>query len=66
MTADQFRAELRRLGLSQVGFARRVEQIGGEKLPLRTVQGWALDERPIPPLVPAMLAMLSDSVRKPA
>lgn len=57
MTADQFRAALAERGLTQSSFARRVEVIGGEKLPLRTVQSWALDESRIPPVVPALLAL---------
>jgi hypothetical protein len=42
MTAHQFRAALRRLGLSQVGAARLLRVDG------RTAQRWALGERSIP------------------
>ena len=58
MTSEEFRAALADLGFSQSAFAREVERIGGQRLALRTVQRWALGERSIPPLVPALLALL--------
>jgi DNA-binding transcriptional regulator YiaG len=58
MTPAEFRAALSRLGLSQSGFARRVAALGGEPLPLRTVQAWALGEREPPPVVPALLVLM--------
>jgi len=58
MTHAEFRAALTRLDLSQTAFAAQVGAIGGERLPLRTVQGWATGTRAIPPAVPALLAMM--------
>ncbi len=58
MSPADFRATLTRLGLSQTGFAREVERLGGERLPLRTVQDWCAGARGIPPTVPALLALL--------
>jgi hypothetical protein len=58
MTPTDFRATLTRLGLTQTGFAREVERLGGERLPLRTVQDWCAGARGIPPTVPALLALL--------
>ena len=58
MTHTEFRAALKSRSLSQTKFAADVERLGGERLPLRTVQGWALGERDIPPTVPALLALM--------
>lgn len=60
MTADQFRARLAELGLSQPRFARAVSDAGGDLLPLATVRGWAQGRRAIPPTVPALLELLSE------
>jgi hypothetical protein len=58
MNADQFRARLHALGLSQVGFARAVSELSGEPLSHRTVQNWAGGQRPIPQTVGAILALM--------
>ena len=60
MTPAEFRAALLSLGLTQSSFARKVGEIGGQPLVLRTVQAWALGERPIHALVPALLALLRE------
>lgn len=52
MTANQFRAAIARLDLSQVGAARLV---GADP---RTARRWALDERPIPECVAILLRLL--------
>lgn len=52
MTANQFRAALKRLGLSQAGAARLV---GADP---RTGRRWALDERAIPECVAILLRLL--------
>jgi hypothetical protein len=52
MTANQFRAALTRLDLSQVGAARLV---GADP---RTGRRWALAERPIPDCVAILLRLL--------
>jgi hypothetical protein len=49
MTALEFRAELKRLQMSQSGFAAIA------KIPLRTVQSWALCERAIPQTMRAVI-----------
>lgn len=49
MTALEFRAELKRLQMSQSGFAAIA------KIPLRTVQSWALGERAIPQTTRAVI-----------
>jgi hypothetical protein len=63
MTADEFRARLEALGLSQPGFARVVSGAGGEPLPLGTVRGWAQGRRAIPVTVPALLSLLASCER---
>ncbi len=52
MTANQYRAALSRLDLSQVGAARLV---GADP---RTGRRWALGERPIPGCVAILLKLL--------
>lgn len=52
MTANQFRAAIDKLGLSQVGAARLV---GADP---RTGRRWALDERPVPDCVAILLRLL--------
>jgi hypothetical protein len=52
MTANQFRAALSRLDLSQVGAAKLV---GADP---RTGRRWALGERPIPACVAILLRLL--------
>lgn len=64
MNGAELRAELERQGLSQSGFARLVSDLSGERLPLRTVQGWAIGEARIPPLVPAILALLDEQEKE--
>ena len=64
MTHIEFRLALGALGMSQRAFASRIAALGGETLPYRTVQSWALNECPIPPLVPAVLTLLRQSAGK--
>jgi hypothetical protein len=52
MTANQFRAAIARLDLSQVGAARLV---GADP---RTGRRWALGERPVPECVGILLRLL--------
>jgi hypothetical protein len=52
MTANQFRAAIDRLDLSQVGAARLV---GADP---RTGRRWALGERPVPECVAILLRLL--------
>ncbi len=52
MTANQFRAALARLELSQLGAARLLSADG------RTARRWALGERSIPPAVAILLRLL--------
>jgi hypothetical protein len=52
MTANQFRAALKRLGLSQAGAASLV---GADP---RTGRRWALDERAVPECVAILLRLL--------
>jgi DNA-binding transcriptional regulator YiaG len=52
MTANQFRAALDRLELSQLGAARLFGADG------RTARRWALGERSIPPAVAILLRLL--------
>lgn len=52
MTANQFRAAIKRLDLSQVGAARLV---GADP---RTARRWALGEREIPECVAILLRLL--------
>lgn len=52
MTANQFRAALGRLELSQLGVARLFGADG------RTARRWALGERSIPPTVEILLRLL--------
>jgi transcriptional regulator with XRE-family HTH domain len=52
MTANQFRAALNRLGLTQLGAARLFDADG------RTARRWALGERSIPPTVAILLRLL--------
>ena len=52
MTANQFRAALARLELSQLMAARL---FGVNE---RTGRRWALDERPVPPAVAALLHLM--------
>ena len=59
MTADEFRAELDRLGLSQMECSRIMGVDG------RTVRRWALGERPIPPLARNFLRFYRPRKRKP-
>lgn len=49
MNATEFRATLKRLGLNQSSFAATA------KIPLRTVQSWALGERRIPSTVRTLI-----------
>jgi hypothetical protein len=53
MTANQFRATLDRLGLSQVGAARL---FGADP---RTARRWALGERDIPETVAVLLRLMA-------
>jgi hypothetical protein len=64
MTRNEFRDALDALSLTQSAFARLVEHIGGERLPLRTVQRWALGEASVPPVVPALIALLLEEDAK--
>jgi hypothetical protein len=57
MTAEEFRARLDALGLSQPAFARVVSDAGGEDLPLGTVRNWAQGRREIPVTVPALMGL---------
>jgi hypothetical protein len=52
MTANQYRAAIAKLDLSQVGAARLV---GADP---RTGRRWALDERPVPACVAILLRLL--------
>lgn len=52
MTANQFRAALDRLNLTQVGAARL---LGADA---RTARRWALGERSVPPTVSVLLRLL--------
>jgi DNA-binding transcriptional regulator YdaS (Cro superfamily) len=52
MTAIEFRTALERLGIPQRWLA---ERLGVDK---GTVNRWALGERPVPPYVPYVLALL--------
>jgi len=54
MDAAVFRAELKRLGVSQSAFARAAD------VPLRTVQSWAIGERKIP----STIGVLIENVEK--
>ena len=58
MTGADFRDRLATLGLSQSAFAREIERLSGERMPLRTVQAWALGESPTPAPVAALLTLL--------
>lgn len=58
MTSPEFRAALKRLGLTQVKFCQAVADLGGQPLPLRTVQAWALGERPPHVLLAALVALM--------
>ena len=53
MTANQFRAALARLELSQLGAARLLGADG------RTARRWALGERSIPPAVAVLVRLLA-------
>lgn len=55
MNADQFRAALAALGLSQVGFARIA------LVDARTVRRWCDGSRAIPGPVVALLGMMQDN-----
>ena len=59
MTAHQYRDALGRLGLSQYGAA----VLFG--VSLRTSQGWALDEYPVPKPVADLLRLLAENKIKP-
>lgn len=52
MTADDFRAALERLEISQRGFARAAQ------VDERTVRKWVLGESPVPGLVALTIALL--------
>jgi transcriptional regulator with XRE-family HTH domain len=52
MTSNQFRAALKRLGLSQRGFAKLV---GHDE---RTTRKWALDEAAVPPGIAILLRLM--------
>ena len=52
MTANQFRAALDRLGLSQLEAARLFKSND------RTVRRWAIGERSVPPTVAIMLKLM--------
>jgi DNA-binding transcriptional regulator YiaG len=54
MTADQFRAALAGLGMTQAGFARVA------LVDARTVRRWALGERDVPGPVVALLRLLGE------
>ena len=54
MTADEFRAALAGLGLTQAGFARLA------LVDARTVRRWALGERDIPGPVVALLTLMQE------
>jgi transcriptional regulator with XRE-family HTH domain len=60
MTANQFRAALDRLGLSQLGAARLFGADG------RTARRWALGERSIPPTVAILIRLMLAGKIKPA
>ena len=58
MTADEFKAELRRIKLTQTAFATL------SQTPLRTVQSWANGERAIPTTVKAVIEKVeADEIR---
>lgn len=52
MTPNQYRAAISALGLSQAGAAAFLG------VSLRTSQGWALDEHPIPEAVAKLLRLM--------
>jgi DNA-binding transcriptional regulator YiaG len=54
MSADQFRAALAGLGMTQAGFARVA------LVDARTVRRWALGERDVPGPVVALLRLLGE------
>lgn len=58
VTPADFRKSLSTLGLTQAAFRREVETLGGEPISKRTVENWANGERPIPPLLPALLRLM--------
>jgi len=58
MTARQLRAALRRLGLSQLGFARRIRVDG------RTVRHWVAGTYPVPEAVALLLDCWQRELRK--
>ena len=66
MTSDEFRASLKRRGVSQVGFAREIEEISGMPMPLRTVQSWAIGEAPIPAPAVALVRLLERNAQNGA
>lgn len=51
MTGTELAARIAQLGLSKSAAARRWA------VPLRTLQRWCSGERPVPPLMPALLAL---------
>jgi hypothetical protein len=60
MTANQYRATIETLGLTQVGAARI---LGVDE---RTSRKWALGERPVPATVSGFLTYLCETRRTPA
>lgn len=67
MNADEFRAALARLGLTQVGFARFLRDQGDPgQFPsiIRRVQRWASGDYRIPGEVIALLSLLRASRQK--
>jgi len=54
---DPFRELLPRMGLTQSALSRRF------CIPLRTVQGWALGEREMPPYVRYLIALAAGYIR---
>ena len=58
MSADQFRAALNRLGLSQAALGRVLENLGGGGPDTTTVNRWARGTARIPAAVGAFLTVL--------
>ncbi len=57
MTADEFRADLKSLGLRQVDFARLLSHLSGEQPNQTTVNRWVTGHRSVPPSVVSILAL---------
>ncbi|MDK2955428.1 MAG: hypothetical protein PWQ57_924 [Desulfovibrionales bacterium] len=58
MTAEEYRSELRLLGMSQIGLTRVIRHLADSSPSAVTANRWATGETPVPATVAALLRVI--------